>query len=315
MLGLITLAVIAIFAVYRALLAGDGLQTGMAIFAMAFEPRGSVLAVAGDGIQLWDFSERQLLRTLPTKGVCFTFAWSPDGRFIAAPGDAASISIWNVGDGKRVRSFGNVTSVLHSIAWNPDGALIAAGGSDKTIRIWRAVDGTELQSISIVGDPLTLVFSADSRALTVGLREAPSVVVRVADGQLLDTLSDTDFMQSMALSPDGIILATGGKAPLKLWNGKNWQLLRSLEGHTDSINSVAFSPDGSLIVSSSGSSDSGVTTPKDTSVRLWRARDGLEVGRFDAKQIVRVVTFSPDGRTIILGYDNGLISFLPTPSQ
>jgi WD40 repeat protein len=52
----------------------------------------------------------------------------------------------------------------------------------------------------------------------------------------------------MALSPDGSIVATGGKS-VKLWDVRTGKLLRDLHGHLKRTQSIAFSADGRLIVS------------------------------------------------------------------
>src|SRR5262249_31663191 len=50
-----------------------------------------------------------------------------------------------------------------------------------------------------------------------------------------------------ALSPDGSILATGGKS-IKLWDVRTGKLLRELIGHLKKTQSIVFSADGRLLV-------------------------------------------------------------------
>jgi WD40 repeat protein len=52
----------------------------------------------------------------------------------------------------------------------------------------------------------------------------------------------------MAFSPDGSIVATGGKT-IQLWDARTGQKLRQLFGHLKRTQSIAFSDDGRLIVS------------------------------------------------------------------
>jgi WD40 repeat protein len=51
----------------------------------------------------------------------------------------------------------------------------------------------------------------------------------------------------MALSPDGSIIATGGKA-VQLWDARTGTKLRQLLGHLKRTQSIVFSSDGRLIV-------------------------------------------------------------------
>jgi WD40 repeat protein len=52
----------------------------------------------------------------------------------------------------------------------------------------------------------------------------------------------------VALSPDGSILAAGGKS-VKLWDMRTGKLLRDLVGHLKITESITFSADGRLLVS------------------------------------------------------------------
>ena len=51
----------------------------------------------------------------------------------------------------------------------------------------------------------------------------------------------------MALSPDGSIVATGGKS-VKLWDAKTGKMLRELNGYLKRTQSITFSADGKLLV-------------------------------------------------------------------
>ncbi|WP_333026526.1 MULTISPECIES: WD40 domain-containing protein [unclassified Microcoleus] len=80
-------------------------------------------------------------------------------------------------------------------------------------------------------------------------------------GQVIRTLTGhSDYVKSVAISPDGQILASGsGDNTIKLWNLKNGHTLFTLTGHS-AINSVCFSPDGNTLVSGSN----------DGSIKIWR---------------------------------------------
>ncbi|KAK7698442.1 hypothetical protein SLS64_012563 [Diaporthe eres] len=74
--------------------------------------------------------------------------------------------------------------------------------------------------------------------------------------------------------------------------------LSVLEGHTDTINSVAFSSTENLVVS----------TSYDETARLWDYITGTERFRFDEGKRYLCAAFSPDGKSVALGSDDGLIS-------
>jgi WD40 repeat protein len=94
----------------------------------------------------------------------------------------------------------------------------------------------------------------------VGFGDGTVVLADAATGKELRHLKLADSVNSLALSPDGKILAAGTQGEeLHLVDPATVQPIRALKGHGRPIRSVAFSPDGKRLVSGS----------MDMTVRVW----------------------------------------------
>ena len=111
--------------------------------------------------------------------------------------------------------------------------------------------------------------------------------------QHIATLGEhTDWVSSVAFSPDGITLASGSSdGTVKLWSASTRDHIATLEGHTNAVWSVAFSPDGTTLAS--GSIDGGV--------KLWNVSTKENIATLSGHRAVGSVAFSPDGTTIASG--------------
>ena len=281
---------------------------------MALSPnRTTVLTAGGDGkAKLWAVADGRLLRTFAGSAL----ALSPDGTKVAALSEDYTLKLWSARDGALGRSFKGYSEGVNSVAFSPDGTRVLAGSGSEggAARLWSLGDGTELRTFTGLSNAVWWVaFSPDGSKLvtsrgyytnaatggalhSVGIAELWSA----AAGKLLQSFPDTNFVYSLAFSPDGTRLLAGGYSTdghasygvAKLWSIGDGALLLSLEGDSSRVRSVAYSPDGMRLL----------TGGDDKTAKLWLARDGTLLRTFAGhSNAVNSVAFSPDGTEVLTG--------------
>ena len=112
----------------------------------------------------------------------------------------------------------------------------------------------------------------------------------LAEAQEVARFKHDEFVNSVAFSPDGTLLASGAGANVTLWDLESGNEMRQFQ-HDNVVYSVAFSPDSTLVAS--GASDH--------TARVWDLKKGIEVRRFRHDGVVSSVAFSPDGAFLASG--------------
>jgi WD40 repeat protein len=118
--------------------------------------------------------------------------------------------------------------------------------------------------------------------------------------EVVPATSHSNGVHSLAFSPDGrLLLSGGGDTTPRLWDVATGRLLRLFLGHAGHIITVAFSPDGRYAVSGSA----------DETIKLWDIATGAAVLTLRGHSGgVGAVAFSRNGRLMLSGASTVLVS-------
>jgi WD40 repeat protein len=159
-----------------------------------------------------------------------------------------------------LREFKGHTDVIDfGVAFSPDGQKIITSSWDKTVRIWDIGTGQELYRF----------------------------------------VGDTYGVNSVAFSPDGKYILTGGDNGVGIWDAETGLEVRQLSG-VDQVYGAVFSPDGKYIATASNSADG---------TALWDANTDKMLHRFTGTGRVNTVDFSPDGKYLLSTDHDGIAWF------
>ena len=235
-------------------------------------------------------------------------AVSPDLTLLATGGALdKTITLWNVETGKPIRVMTGHTGEVYDLAFSPDGKHLVSGGAraweyhenedgsticpdatymfmiedgksyyfyfgedghmDTTAKIWEVATGKCITTLENHGWMNRIAFSGDGNRLVT----SSAKYINLWCTQTWEKLAtfDTVKIESLALSPDGTLLAIGGTWPeqrIQIWNVVTHALVVEFLGHKSDVESVAFSPDSTILASGS----------YDGTIFLWDMRPYLQ---------------------------------------
>ena len=286
----------------------------------AFSADGAWLATssAAGAIVLRHMPDLRIGRRYEHPGGATALAFGPDGNWLASAGYDGAVRIWDLTQGKLLRTLKGSEQTIWSLGLSPDGAHLAAAGEDKIIRIWDVAQGKLLKSLSGHERNVWEVrFSPDGKRLASGSFDESLRLWDAGTGKALGSVSDhEEAIVGLDWSRDGRWLATGGDdSTIRLRRAADGATARVLQVGNHSYK-LSFSPD-SRWLANVGRTRGGLGTawygltglggPVET-VRLWRVSDGALVQALMMPDDVMYVAFSPDGRWLVTPGNDGRVT-------
>lgn len=129
----------------------------------------------GPTIQLWDVSEKKLIRSFKVIDDDVSVggsevrlaAFSPDGTSMGIVTEVSrSASLWDVSTGKLLRRFSYGEHEVFSLAFSPDGTLLALGNWDNTVKVFETASSKQRAHFAGHQSHIySLAFSPDGKSL------------------------------------------------------------------------------------------------------------------------------------------------------
>jgi len=255
---------------------------------LALATRGDIWGYDGGVVQIWNYTNGQMVAELPESGN--RAAFSPDGKILATANSRGVVKLWNLDDLKPFKSY-HSQEVL-SLAFSGDGLTLAWGTGSGNIGLWEL--NQDRPTFLHKGNfrVYAVAFSPDGRHLSSAHQSHDITLWDIQSGQIIRSLlGHGNEVWAVAFSPDGKSLASGSwDDTVMLWNPFIANEQKVISNITlprwDRVGLPVFSPDGKLFAAATVNGR----------VRLWDVTTGQANRGTNMDGLP--VAFSADGRSL-----------------
>jgi WD40 repeat protein len=272
-------------------------------------------------------------------GAVGQLVFSRDGRVLVSAGGDAKIIVWDRATARPTETLTGHGAPITGAALSRDGRTLYTASLDGVIFGW------DLGAQRRFGQPLTTTSSRsqvaqDAQALGLAGRDVQSVPPPLAvspDGSEFAARAGTSSVGlystrtlerlqrfpvhaggnviGLAWSSAGQLAVTGDSGHVQLWDvtGRPKLLralrgLRSINGYPEAVTTAAFSPDGRLVAAGEINHTADNAPYRLGSVAVWDVQSGNLLWKVTTRHgWVSAVTFSPDGKTIAVAREDGVV--------
>uniref|UniRef100_A0A7S2SH82 Guanine nucleotide-binding protein subunit beta-like protein n=1 Tax=Eucampia antarctica TaxID=49252 RepID=A0A7S2SH82_9STRA len=239
---------------------------------------------------------------------------SSDGQFALSGSWDGTLRLWEINSGKTTRRFVGHSKDVLSVAFSADNRQIVSGSRDKTIKLWNTL-GECKYTIASGGESeghtewVSCVRFSPSQSVPLIVSCGWDRLVKVwslTNCKLRnDLVGHTGYLNTVCVSPDGSLCASGGKdGTAMLWDLNEGKRLYSLDAG-DIIYSLCFSPNRYWLCAAT-----------EECIKIWDLESKIIVDTLRPEEFDLMthrtphctsLAWSADGATLFAGYSDKLI--------
>lgn len=240
---------------------------------------------------------------------------SSDGQFALSGSWDSTLRLWDLSTGQTTRRFTGHTKDVLSVAFSADNRQIVSGSRDRTIKLWNTLgvckytitEDNHSNWVSCVrfspntANPIIVSAGWDNLVKVWNLTNCKLRTNHIGHG---------GFLNTVAVSPDGSLCASGGKdGQAMLWDLNEGKHLYTLDGG-ENINTLTFSPNRYWLCAATG-----------PLIKIWDLENKVVVDDLRTEVVAASsnikrkptspeclsLAWSADGQTLFAGYSDNII--------
>jgi WD40 repeat protein len=283
------------------------LTFGAPVRAAAFTPNGSrvIVTMPNGQVRITPLNGRG--RTITLQGDRgWTPAISPDGRRVIVERYGTYV-VWDIGGTTARKLSKKLPQTARGInpRFSPDGKSVATTDRGSVV-VSNLGTGNARRRFSFrSGLVYDVAFTPKADRLAAGTGAGEAAIFDVRSGAKIPLVGHTDTINSVAISPDGKLVATGSEdSTTRVWQLGTGKLVRVLHDPNGAVSLVRFSPKGRLLLTISPGTARVYEVKTWTTIAIHRDPDYVNAAQFSLDG-TRVVTAGRDGTAAVWSATTG----------